>query len=183
MSIIGDDIQVFRLTFILSEVRLCLIRARVGYTTTPHHYRWQQAAVMLPCSWLGTEALIRGWYMSPDGKRKYLRNILENLFIGWSKQTVWLVRLHALIKPNNLVSPIDKHVKRFRKMFPFKGDKSSVPEILFTSRIFVSDLHQHQELLAAPPQVLVHGLRHSVARRPHEWSGAPPGRMVWTIPR
>ena len=36
---IGDYFHVFRWTFILSEVRLGWVRARVGYPKTPHHYR------------------------------------------------------------------------------------------------------------------------------------------------
>ena len=36
---IGDYFNVFRWTFILSEVRLGWVKARVGYPITPHHYR------------------------------------------------------------------------------------------------------------------------------------------------
>ena len=36
---IGDYFHVFRWTFILSEVRLGWVKARVGYPITPHHYR------------------------------------------------------------------------------------------------------------------------------------------------
>ena len=37
-AIIGDDFHVFRSTFILSEVRLGWVQARVGYPITTHHY-------------------------------------------------------------------------------------------------------------------------------------------------
>ena len=53
-----------------------------------------------------------------------------------AQQTMWLVRLHRLIKAGNLIGPIALTLKRLWEIFPFVGDKSSIPEILFVINIF-----------------------------------------------
>ena len=58
------------------------------------------------------------------------------MFKVCAKQTIGLVRLLRQIKARNLIGPIVHTVKRFREIFPFEGDKSSIPEILFVIDIF-----------------------------------------------
>ena len=53
-----------------------------------------------------------------------------------AKQTIWLVRLHRLIKTSNLIGPIALTLERFWEIVPFEGDKSSIPEILLVIDIF-----------------------------------------------
>ena len=53
------------------------------------------------------------------------------MFKARAEQTIWLVRLHRLIKASNLIGPIALTVVRFWEIFRFESDKSSIPEILF----------------------------------------------------